>query len=171
MELNPVLEDGTFARADAIDYLDTWRAMEELMRNGKIRSIGVSNFNSQQIDRLLSVAKITPAMNQIECHVNFNQHKLLKFCADRNITVTAYSPLGRPNRGTSNLAINHPQVAEIAAAHNKSPNQVVLRYTVCILKANLKLDRQIKSSVNVSVPKWSYCYSKINEQGPHKEQY
>lgn len=131
VKLNPVLEDGTYATAD-IDYLDTWRAIEELMKNGKIRSIGVSNFNSQQINRLLSVAKVKPVVNQVECHVNFNQHKLLKFCADRNITVTAYSPLGRPHSGSSNLAINDAKIAEIAAAHNKLPNQVVLRYTVCI---------------------------------------
>lgn len=130
---NPIFKNGTYAFAD-IDYLDTWRAMEELMKNGKIRSIGISNFNSQQIDRLLSVAKIKPVLNQIECHPNFNQHKLLRFCADRNITVTAYSPLGRPHSGTKNLAINDPKVIEIAAAHNKSPNQVVLRYTVRIIR-------------------------------------
>jgi len=127
------------------------------MKTGKVRSIGVSNFNSQQIDRLLAVAKIKPVVNQVECHVNFNQHKLLKFCAERNITVTAYSPLGRPGRpqntgSNDTLAINDPKIAEIAASHKKSPNQVVLRYTyqngaVVIPKSTNK--ERIKSNIDI----------------------
>lgn len=166
VERNPVREDGTYPTAD-IDYLDTWRAMEELMKNGKIRSIGVSNFNSQQIDRLLSVAKIKPVVNQIECHVNFNQSKLRKFCAERNITVTAYSPLGRPHTGTNNLAINDPTVAKIAEAHNKSPNHIVLRYTVC--KQMQRFYMNSESLLCIAVSKWGCCYSKVNEQRAHRE--
>lgn len=131
VDTNPIGDDGNSITTD-IDYLDTWHAMEELMKNGKIRSLGISNFNSQQIDRLLPVANIKPVTNQVECHPNFNQHKLLKFCADRNITLTAYSPLGRPHIGSSHLAINDPRVYVIAEAHNKSSAQVVLRYTVYI---------------------------------------
>lgn len=129
VSINPYYANGSYAAAD-VDYLDTWRAMEELMKNGKIRSIGISNFNSQQIDRLLSVAKIKPVVNQVECHVNFNQRRLLKFCSDRNITLVAYSPLGRPHTGVNNLAIKDSKIAEIAAVHNKSSAQIVLRYTV-----------------------------------------
>ncbi|XP_037048084.1 1,5-anhydro-D-fructose reductase-like isoform X2 [Bradysia coprophila] len=150
--IRPFFDNGTYAAAE-IDYLDTWRAMEKLMENGKIRSIGISNFNSQQIDRLLSVATIKPVVNQVECHPNFNQHKLIKFCAARNITVTAYSPLGQPhNSDAVNLAINDPKIAEIAAAHNKLPSQVVLRYTyqngaVVIPKSTHK-DR-IRSNIDI----------------------
>lgn len=131
----PYFENGTLAAAD-VDYLDTWRAMELLVQSGKVRSIGVSNFNSQQIDRLLSAAKIKPVINQVECHVNFNQHKMLKFCAERGITVTAFAPLGQPYKESDGtlLAINDPKIAEIAVAHNKSPAQIVLRYTVRILR-------------------------------------
>ncbi|KAJ6643073.1 1,5-anhydro-D-fructose reductase [Pseudolycoriella hygida] len=154
VQTDPAFENGT-AITVAIDYLDTWRAMEKLMSDGKIRSIGVSNFNSQQIDRLLSIAKIKPVVNQVECHANFNQHKLLKFCAERNITVIAYSPLGRPGRqpiGTNTLAINNPKVAQIASTHKKSPNQIILRYTyqngaVVIPKSTSK-DR-IKSNFDI----------------------
>lgn len=166
VDLNPVRENGKSITAD-IDYLDTWRAMEQLMKTGKIRSLGMSNFNSQQIDRLLAVANIRPVTNQIECHPNFNQHKLIKFCTDRNITVTAYSPLGRPHSGSVNLAINDPKVNAIAQAHNKSSSQVVLRYTVSIYpKLNTNVRQLIPS--HILVPKWSYCHSKIDEQGPHQ---
>ncbi|XP_037052277.1 1,5-anhydro-D-fructose reductase-like [Bradysia coprophila] len=152
VNIHPMLDNGTYVEAD-IDYLDTWGAMEKLMANYKIRSIGISNFNSQQIDRLLSVATIKPVVNQVECHVNLNQHKLLKFCASRNITVTAYSPLGRPNdMGRANVANNYPKVSEIAAAHNKLPNQVILRYTyqngAIVIPKSTNKDR-IKSNIDI----------------------
>lgn len=118
---------------DSIDYLDTWRAMEELLKSDRVRSIGVSNFNSQQVDRILKEGTVKPVTNQVECHPNFNQRKLLDFLAERDITLTAYSPLGRPHGGGKNLAINDPKVQAIAAAHNKTPAQVVLRYTVSVL--------------------------------------
>ncbi|XP_037048087.1 1,5-anhydro-D-fructose reductase-like isoform X1 [Bradysia coprophila] len=152
VELSPFFHNGTYVAAE-IDYLDTWRAMEKLMENGKIRSLGISNFNSQQIDRLLSVATIKPVVNQVECHPNFNQHKLIKFCAARNITVTAHSPLGRPHWNYNDyLALNDPDIAEIAAAHKKSPNQVVLRYTyqngaVVIPKSTHK--ERIRSNIDI----------------------
>lgn len=123
---------------DNIDYVDTWRAMEDLLRTGYVRSIGVSNFDASQIDRLLAETSVKPVTNQVECHPNHNQLPLIKYCNDRDITVTAYSPLGRPYLGKNNLAINDPKVKAIAAAHNKSPAQVVLRYTVSAKLINLK---------------------------------
>lgn len=130
VDVVPYLKDFVLGAAD-VDYLDTWRAMEQLVEGGKVRSIGVSNFNSQQIDRLLSVAKIRPVINQVESHVNFNQLNMLKFSAERNLTVTAFAPLGQPYKQYAGvLAINDPKIAKIAAAHNKLPAQIVLRYTV-----------------------------------------
>jgi len=114
---------------DSIDYVDTWRAMEDLLRTGYVRSIGVSNFDISQMERLLSQSSVKPVTNQVECHPNLDQLPLIKYCNDRNITVTAYSPLGRPYLGTNNLAINDPKVQAIAAAHYKTPAQVVLRYS------------------------------------------
>lgn len=115
---------------DNIDYVDTWRAMEDLLRTGYVRSIGVSNFDISQMERLLSQTSVKPVTNQVECHPNHNQLPLIKYCNDRDITVTAYSPLGRPYLGKNNLAINNPKVLAIAAAHNKTPAQVVLRFSV-----------------------------------------
>lgn len=130
VELFPVDANGRTIY-DNIDFVDTWRAMEELLRSGYVRSIGVSNFDIPQMERLLAETSVRPVTNQVECHPNNDQLPLIKYCRDRDITVTAYSPLGRPYLGANNLAIKDPKVQAIAAAHNKTPAQVVLRYSVC----------------------------------------
>ncbi|XP_064213528.1 aldo-keto reductase family 1 member B1-like [Tribolium castaneum] len=76
-----------------VDYVDTWKAIEELQRKGLTRSLGVSNFNSKQIERLLKVASIVPVTNQVECHPYLNQAKLRKFCQGRGTILTSYCPL------------------------------------------------------------------------------
>lgn len=112
-----------------VDYLDTWKAMEVLVQTGNVRSLGVSNFNSQQLDRLISSATIKPVANQIEYHPNLNQRKLIEFSNARNITTIAYSPLSRPHAVVGrSIAINHPKVKEIGVKYGKNPGQIVLRY-------------------------------------------
>lgn len=124
-----------------IDYIDTWRAMEPLLGTGLVRGIGVSNFEIQQIERLDSIAQIKPVTNQVECHPNKNQRPLIDFCTSRGIAVTAYSPLGRPHEANGKqIAIFDPNVQLIANRYNKTPAQVILRYTVsthCINYNNL----------------------------------
>jgi len=133
VNLFPVGPDGK-ALSDDVDYIDTWRALEQLVKTGLVRSIGVSNFNSEQVERVNSIAEIKPVTNQVECHPNLNQRKLIKFCADRNITVTAYSPLGRPHlvnqEEATILAIHDPKVKSLAEKYNKTVGQIVLRYLV-----------------------------------------
>lgn len=114
-----------------IDYVETWKTMEKFVKDGRVRSIGISNFNSSQTDRILSIATIKPVINQIECHPNLNQRKLIDFCAARNIKITAYSPLGRPHTlSAKKLAISDPKVLKLAQKYQKSPAQIILRYTV-----------------------------------------
>lgn len=114
-----------------VDYVDTWKAMEKLVQSGRVRSIGISNFNSEQTDRILSIATIKPVTNQVECHPNLNQRKLINFNAARNMTTTAYSPLGRPHTSSGiKLAISDSKVLELAQKYRKTPAQIVLRYTV-----------------------------------------
>ena len=96
-ELFPVDESGQTAFSD-VDYVDTWKEMEKLVKDGLVKSIGVSNFNKSQIERVLAMATIPPATNQIECHPYLTQKKLMEFCKSKNIAITAYSPLGSPNR-------------------------------------------------------------------------
>lgn len=96
-ELFPIEVDDSIAFSP-VDYVDTWLEMEKLVETGKVKSIGLSNFNKNQIDRVLEAATIKPAVLQIECHPYLTQTKLLSYCNLKNITVTAYSPLGSPNR-------------------------------------------------------------------------
>lgn len=131
-----------------VDYVDTWKAMEKLVESGLVKSIGVSNFNSEQITRILSVARIKPVMNQVgdhplsppqmnrsnmilllqvECSPTINQKKLTKFCRDRDILITGFCPLGplrMPSRTFSE------KVKLIADKHGKTSAQIVLRYLI-----------------------------------------
>lgn len=70
--------------------------MEKIVETGKAKSIGVSNFNIKQVDRILKNCKIPPATNQVELHIYLQQPELVEFLQKNNVTVTAYSPLGTP---------------------------------------------------------------------------
>ena len=96
-ELFPRDEEGQVAYSD-VDYLDTWKEMEKLFDHGLTKGIGLSNFNSKQVDRVWEVARIKPAVNQFECHPYLNQRKLIDHCKAKGISITAYSPLGSPDR-------------------------------------------------------------------------
>ncbi|TMW43618.1 hypothetical protein DOY81_011302, partial [Sarcophaga bullata] len=114
-----------------VDYLDTWKAMEALVEKGLVKSIGVSNFNSEQLQRLLNNCKIKPIHNQIECHPGLNQKPLIALCKKYDIVVTAYCPLGRPEPAKKTPAyLFDDKVKSIGDKYKKSPAQVVLRYLI-----------------------------------------
>lgn len=124
-------ENGATQYDDTIDYVDTWRAMEELVKKGLVRSIGVSNFNSEQLKRVLDMATIKPVTNQVECSPSLNQKKLIKFCNAYDVIVTAYSPLGRPNPELKTpKCLYDERMHALAEKYNKSVYQVNLRYLV-----------------------------------------
>ena len=126
--LMPTNANGEVELSD-VDYLDTWKAMEQLVELGLVKSIGVSNFNSEQLTRLLANCKIKPIHNQIECHPALNQKKLIKFCLQHSIVVTGYCPLGRPDPAKKlPKFIFDDEVKAIGDKYNKTPAQVVLRY-------------------------------------------
>lgn len=108
--------------------------MEECVNLGLAKSIGISNFNAEQIDRLLKNCKIKPVCNQVEVNPNLNQKKLIEFSRQRDIVIVGYCPLGRSEyagtAGFPNPTIFDPKVAEIGKKYNKTPAQVVLNYLV-----------------------------------------
>uniref|UniRef100_A0A668ACC0 alcohol dehydrogenase (NADP(+)) n=1 Tax=Myripristis murdjan TaxID=586833 RepID=A0A668ACC0_9TELE len=127
----PKKEDGTLLYDD-IDYKLTWAAMEKLVGKGLVRAIGLSNFNSRQIDDILSVASIKPTVLQVESHPYLSQVELLAHCRDRGLVMTAYSPLGSPDRAWKHpgepVLLDEPVLATLAKKYNKSPAQIILRW-------------------------------------------
>ncbi|CAJ0926443.1 unnamed protein product, partial [Mesorhabditis belari] len=133
-EILPKTPDGTKIRYSKEDYLGTWKALEEAVNDGKIRSLGLSNFNHKQIERLIGHSRIKPAVLQVELHPYFQQKKLRDFCKKHQIVVTAYSPLGNPTnpfRKTGDPSILTDEVVlKIAEKSGKSPAQVALRWAI-----------------------------------------
>ncbi|KAK1683478.1 hypothetical protein QYE76_044326 [Lolium multiflorum] len=118
-------------REDAVpfDFEGVWREMEECHRLGLAKDIGVSNFTTWHLDKILAAATIPPAVNQVELNPVWQQRKLRAYCAEKSIHVAAYSPLGGQNwSGEGNPVLESEVLAEIAKARGKSVAQVALRW-------------------------------------------
>jgi len=105
-------------------YVDTWRVLVEAAGEGLVRSIGVSNFLPEHVDRLVVETGVAPAVNQVELHPHFQQRDLREHHARLDIVITSYSPFG----GDGAPALTHPVVRNIAAKRGATPAQVVLRW-------------------------------------------
>jgi len=129
--LFPSDESGKIIYSD-VDYADTWKEMEKLIGKNYTKSIGLSNFNKRQIERILSLATVKPAMLQIECHPYLNQKQLIEYCKAHNIAVTGYSPLGSPDRPWAKpddpVLLEDPKLKAIADKYKKSVAQILLKY-------------------------------------------
>lgn len=174
----------------------TWQAMECLVEKGLVNAIGVSNFSIQQIEELLTFAKIVPAVNQVELHPFWRQDDLVKFCQAKGIHVSAHTPLGVPaNNPLSNdcgssgedecetpriafrrcRSVHAPMlkssiVADIAARLQKTPEQVILRWGLqrgtSVLPRSLRPER---IRTNFDIFDWSLSeedWKKINSLEP-----
>jgi diketogulonate reductase-like aldo/keto reductase len=102
--------------------LESWRAMEKLLAEGKCRAIGVSNFQKRHLEELLRNAKVVPSVNQVEFSPFLYQQELLRYCEGQGITMEAYSPLTKGQR------LGHPTLGEVARRHSKTPAQVLIRW-------------------------------------------
>ncbi|WP_285888942.1 aldo/keto reductase [Paenibacillus polysaccharolyticus] len=103
-------------------YKDTWRALEKLYKEDRVRAIGVSNFQTHHLEDLLMDATVKPAVNQVELHPLLTQTELRDYCSTHEIQIEAWSPLGQGN------LMEHPLLQDIAAKYGKSPAQVILRW-------------------------------------------
>lgn len=105
-------------------FVETWAAFQEAQRSGKIRGIGVSNFQPSHLEKLLAAGGAVPAINQVELHPQFQQSIVREFDAEHNIATEAWSPLARGNLSENEL------LQAIASAHNKSVSQVIIRWHI-----------------------------------------
>jgi 2,5-diketo-D-gluconate reductase A len=104
------------------DYVSTWKTLEEFYREGRARSVGVSNFQPHHLRRLHGESEVIPAVNQIEVNPYLTQDEVRAFCAAHQVAVEAWSPLGRGG------VLDDPVVRAVAGRAGKTPAQVVLRW-------------------------------------------
>ena len=105
-------------------FKETWKALEKLYRDGRVRAIGVCNFKEHHLQELLADAEIVPAVNQVELHPRLTQQPLREFCQKHNIQVEAWAPIMRGKLG------DNPVLLKIAAKYGKTPAQVILRWDI-----------------------------------------
>jgi 2,5-diketo-D-gluconate reductase A len=103
-------------------YVESWQALVRLQKDGRVRSIGVSNFNRDHLERIIGETAVTPAVNQIELHPGFQQNALRTFHDQHGIKTQSWSPLGRGG------LLDDPAIVDIAAKNRKTPAQVVIRW-------------------------------------------
>ncbi|MGC4378658.1 aldo/keto reductase [Fictibacillus sp. Mic-4] len=103
-------------------YKETWRALEKLYKDGRVKAIGVSNFHIHHLKDLMEDAEIVPMVNQVETHPRLSQKELLQFCKENNIQMEAWSPLMQGE------LLGDPTLVEIANKYKKTPAQVILRW-------------------------------------------
>lgn len=154
--LVPTGPDGKFIDGK-VDYLEAWQGLEDCVKAGLVKSIGISNFNSKQIDRLLASATIKPVTNQVEVHPYLAQVQLKKFCEDRGIVLTAYSPLGNPGSQANSLdnkdrLLKDPVVNKLAKKYNKNAGQILLKFEaqrgIIVIPKSVSEDR-IRSNIQI----------------------
>ncbi|WKY01523.1 hypothetical protein Q1695_015489 [Nippostrongylus brasiliensis] len=134
-ELFPKRPNSDRMKYSDVDYLTTWKALEDFVKEGKIRSIGIANFNHKQIERLIANSAIKPAVLQVEIHPYLQQKKLRAFCKQYDIAVTAYGSLANPGSAYYRKpgdpdVLTDTTIKNIASAHKKTPAQIALRWAV-----------------------------------------
>ncbi|XP_025831663.1 aldose reductase [Agrilus planipennis] len=135
-------EDGSFVLDLEANNVETWKAMEKSLKDGKIRALGVSNFNAMQVKKLYENSEIKPSVLQVELHAYLQQKDLRATCKELNIAITAYAPLGSPHAKSHFIEkynynktdfpdiLGHPVVKELAEKYNKTTGQILLRHLV-----------------------------------------
>ncbi|KAJ7663566.1 NADP-dependent oxidoreductase domain-containing protein [Mycena rosella] len=124
--LIPTLPDGKRDVVHSWDLKDTWKQMEALVKKGKVRSIGVSNFSEMNLEKILPTAEIIPAVDQLELHIYNPQHKLLAYLRSKGIHPQAFSPLG----STGSPLFSDETVTALATKYGLQPTDILIGYLI-----------------------------------------
>lgn len=108
------------------DDLETYRAIEDAYKEGKVRAIGLSNFNAPQVQEIIDNSSIKPAVDQIETHILWQQQRMHEYLTENNIVHESYAPLGEANPGFLDI----PVLKEVGRKYQKTPAQLTLRYLI-----------------------------------------
>jgi diketogulonate reductase-like aldo/keto reductase len=108
------------------DYIGAYKAMEKAQKEGKVKSIGISNFYGEQLDDILTKCTVKPAVNQVECHPYFDQRDLMKKMEPYGTKIEAWYPLGHGNKGL----IDEPVFTKLAKKYKKTNSQIILRWHI-----------------------------------------
>ncbi len=133
-------------------YIETWKALETLYRDGKVRAIGVSNFNISHLENIITQCSVVPAVNQVEFHPWFLQTELFTYMRQKRISAEAWSPLGGGALLDNETLLDNKILMGIAKKYNKTVAQVIIRWdiqkNVITIPKSSKEDR-IASNANV----------------------
>ncbi|XP_074270845.1 aldo-keto reductase family 4 member C8-like [Silene latifolia] len=150
--------NNAFEKLLPTDIPGTWKAMEGLYDSGKVRAIGVSNFSTKKLQDLLDVARVSPSVNQVECHPMWQQENLHKFCDSKGIHLSGYSPLGSQAPGSKKDGglLEDPVLSLVAEKLGKSPAQVALRWGIQMSHSVLpKTSSEARLKQNLDLFDWS----------------
>jgi 2,5-diketo-D-gluconate reductase A len=156
-------------------YIETWRAFEDLYASGKVKAIGVSNFQRDHLERILDETETPPALNQIELHPDFSQLELRRYCEQENIKVESWSPIG----GSGGRLLENPLLRELGDKYGKSPAQIAIRWHIqnglVVIPKSVHAER-IAENIDVfdfelssDDMKQMLKLDESNRQGPHPE--
>lgn len=111
--------------------MNTWKCLEKIYKDGKVKSIGVSNFNIKQLQRILDNCEIKPMVHQIEVHVFFQNVELIKFCKEKKIQVSSFAALASPKKCPSDYLLeNNETIKELCKKYSKTWTQICLRFLI-----------------------------------------
>jgi len=164
--------DGSRARPfeEHPNFVDVWAEIEKLLDTGKVRAIGVSNFSVTNLEILLKHARVVPVNNQVEMHPFLPQHELKKYCEEKGILLTAYSPLGRGH----SLLLSDPNVVKIAESHNVTPAQISISWLVqrgtppIVKSANVERMKKNITLVKLSPEEMEFLDNIHKKPGSHR---
>lgn len=108
------------------DYMGAWKDMERAVKDGRVRSIGLSNFESDRLEQVLGAAEIKPSVLQVECHPYYPQRELRKRIAPYGTVIECWYPLGHGDKGL----LGDPTIVALAEKYGKSPAQIILRWDI-----------------------------------------